>query len=142
MVARRAVTERCFRTDRRFPHQVFRCLPLTFYASAFEDLISSDFQPVADYLAAIYGDVCIAALSVEPSAKDYRGWHGFYGAFSLKLPHELENYTNQLAFNLGGTRIIAHQVLFSSLVFCLAGSSGQWAFWGERDQGVAIWANQ
>jgi hypothetical protein len=138
MLTLRAMIERCLRTDQRFPSQVFSCLPMTFYALAFEDLISSDFHPIADHLAALYGDSSIAALSVEPSAEDYRGWHGFYGAFSLKIPAELDNYVKHLAFNLGETRIVAHQLVFTSLVFCLAGSSGRWACWGERDHGVAI----
>lgn len=138
MVALRAVTERSLRTGQRFPQQVFSRLPLTFYALAFEDLLSSDFNPIADHLASVYGDSCIAAMSVEPAAEDYWGWHGIYGAFSLEMPGELDHYAKQLAFNLGSTRIVAHQLVFSSLVFCLAGSSGRWACWGERDHGVAI----
>lgn len=108
----------------------------TDFVCEFERFRGGDFGPVLAALAGQYDDEYVSGVSVAPDSDYYEEFYETYGAFRIPSADIASAYWDALSFRPNDDATGA--LMFSADVLCLAGSSGDWGVWGEREIGVAV----
>ncbi len=78
----------------------------------------------------------MSGASFDPDPGYYQEFYETYGAFRIPTPDLPSAYWDALSFRPNDDATGA--LLFAADVLSVAGSSGDWGVWGERQIGVAI----
>jgi len=120
----------------RLPASPFR-KKAGFFFCEFEVFRNGDFGRALELLALGNGDEYVSGAAVVPDIESY--YLPEYGSFaSFRFPGEtaVARYPEALAYEPEGDDTAA--LLYSADILAVAGSSGRWSAWGERELGVAI----
>jgi len=102
----------------------------------FERFRGGNFGPILAALAGQYDDEYVSGVSVDPDPDYYQEFYETYGAFRISAADIASAYWDALSFRQNDDATGA--LMFSADVLCVAGSSGGWGVWGERQIGVAV----
>lgn len=122
----------------RLPASPFVRKAPNFSFCEFETFCALDFGGIFRRLSARYADETIYGMGlVDPLGRDYyRENYDFYGAFEIPASEIVGGYREALEYEPAGD--LTGSLQFTPGVLCVAGSSADWAFWGERGRGVAV----
>jgi hypothetical protein len=102
----------------------------------FERFRGGTFGPLLAALADQYNDEYVSGVSVDPDPEYYHEFYETFGAFRISASGVASAYWDALSYQPSDDATGA--LLFAADVLCVAGSSGSWAIWGERQIGVAV----
>lgn len=133
----RAVVSEVFDVESRLPVMVFRTPVSRSLFCEYETIFSADFWPAIASVANYHRDRQVEFLVLEPSAESYYApGYGMYPAFSIPIQSSEDEYWSALNESPGGD--VTGALIHSANVVAVAGSSGKWGFWGERDLGIVV----
>jgi hypothetical protein len=102
----------------------------------FDRLLADDFVPVLQALARTPGDDNVILTVVDPEASYYRNGYAHYPGRRFESPHLAQRYWDGLTYVPSGDPTGA--IFYTADVVAVAGSSGTWAVWGERDWDLVL----
>ena len=126
-----------FHLDSRFPAQVFKEDASDSLFCEFDAVLTPDFWPTFCAMARWHGDQCIELLVLEPDCDScYLPKYQMYPAVSLSIEAGVDDYWAAIGYEppedpYGSLAITAN-------VIAVAGASGKWGCWGERESEVAV----
>ncbi len=120
----------------RLPTLPFRAPGGRVAVGEFTRLLGVDFVPVFQALADSHGDTSIAVAVIEPTVSYFNEGFGFFPAFTVAT-HELDDgYWDGLRFS--PSHDPTGEIGESADVLAIAGSSQEWAIWGQRSWDLAL----
>jgi hypothetical protein len=119
----------------RLPQSPFVAPGVTDIAQ-YERLLGTDFVPVLDALAELHGDDDITLVTVEPDPAYYREHYSHFPALRVQRSALAECFWEGLAFEPLGDP--TGSVAYTADVVAVAGSTGAWAVWGQRDWDLVL----
>jgi hypothetical protein len=124
----------------RFPQWPFKAPRAFAHIVEFDRVLGGTFGDVLELLAQTYDDRDVTTVVFEPHVSDYRKDYGFLPAFKVEASllrfEGAKGYWKGLRFEPGGDPTGA--IAVSADVIAIAGSSGQWAVWAERDWEIGV----
>jgi len=122
--------------DGRLPKWPFLAQKSYIHFVEYDRVLGGDFGATLLALARAYGDSSVAFVAVEPSARCYSDLYGTMPGFEVDL-HVLEKgYAEGIGHEPGGDPNGA--LAYASDALAIAGSSGRWGLWGQREWEIAL----
>ncbi|MCR6689360.1 hypothetical protein [Cellulomonas sp.] len=87
-------------------------------------------------LTRAYGDESVATVILDPGVPYYTNGYGVFPAFQVRTASVAERYGEGMQRAPGGDP--AGAFVDSADVVAIAGSSGRWAVWGQRDWEIGL----
>lgn len=127
-------------TESRLPDWPFRAAVSNADICQFDEVVGGVFGPVLAALAEAHGDETITLVMFDPSPDLQRSYFGRYPAFRLPAESIADSYWHALAFEpnedpAGAVNSVADVVV-------LAGDSGRWSVFAQRDWDLTIVSSQ
>lgn len=102
----------------------------------YDRMLGGSFGLVVKALALTHGDRSVAVVGIEPPVSYYRPEYGLFPGFRIPPDSSDEDYAANLRYEPGGDPTGA--MAFTTNVLAIAGTSGAWAIWGQRDWEVGL----
>lgn len=124
------------RLEARLPKWPFR-LPKGFSrVIEYHRVLGGGFGLTLAALARAYGDQSVAAVVLDPGVSYYTEEYGIFPAFQVGAASVARAYAEGMRRAPGGDP--AGAFVDSADVVAIAGSSGRWAVWGQRDWEIGL----
>ncbi|UOE27521.1 hypothetical protein [Agromyces soli] len=123
-------------TGAHFPQWPFRVDAGQVAVFEYSIVLSDVIVPVLESLVDQYEDEEVLMLGLDPDLAYYREFFGFAPGMRLAADSVGRGYRKGLSWEPNGKAIGA--LMFSLNAFALAGSSGSWGFFAQRDWDIAI----
>lgn len=120
----------------RLPDTPFRINEGTDSYCEFLRFRGGSFGPFLEALATQFHDEFVLGANLDEFFIDRENRNGTFAAFHIPTPQIAEQYYQALTYEPDDN--MAGAMYFSAEILCVGGSSGTWAIWGERVNGVAI----
>lgn len=99
-------------------------------------MLGGRFAAVLIALAQTYGDRTVATIVLDPDARFYSEVCGFLPGFQVEAGSPETGYGTGLRYDPVGDPAGATE--YAANVIAIAGSSGRWVLWGQRDWEIAL----
>lgn len=123
-------------TESRFPELPVRRAKSFANVVEFDRLLGSEFGSVLASLVRRYQDLSVAVVVLDPTPEYYVGAYGVFPAFEVQGPSLELGYHEGLRHEPGMDPTGA--IAYTANVLGIAGSSGEWSVWGQRDWEIAL----
>lgn len=126
-----------FTLDARLPDRVFKESGEGSLFCEFDAVLTPEFWPVLRAMARWHGDEHVELLVLEPGCDEfYLPEYRMYPAVSLSVEADADDYWAVIGHEPEGD--VMGSIAISANVIAVAGPSGRWGCWGERDPEVAV----
>lgn len=120
----------------RLPAWPFRPQAAFSQVIEYDRVLGGDFAAVLVALAQAYGDHTVATVVLDPDVRYYSEEYGTLPGFQVETASLEAGYGEGLRYEPDGDPTGA--LAYTANVIAIAGSSGQWALWGQRDWEIAL----
>lgn len=120
----------------RFPAWPFRAARGCATIFEYDSILSGGFGAVLDALVGTYGHAAVTVVGVDPPAEYYRDEFGFFPALHFSRARVRDGYGDASWYDPGGDPMACLEISLN--VIAIAGSSGAWAVWGQRDWEIGL----
>ena len=120
----------------RLPAWPFRPQAAFSHVIEYDRVLGGDFAAVLVALAQAYGDGAVATVVLDPDVRYYSEAYGILPGFQVETASLEAGYGEGLRHEPGGDPTGA--LAYTANVIAIAGASGQWALWGQRDWEIAL----
>jgi hypothetical protein len=127
-----------FDLDSRLPRQVFKTYAEGSLFCEFDAVLDPEFWPALCAMAVWHGDEFVDLLALEPDVEaHYLPKYGLYQAMSLSVEAGVDDYWAAIGWEFDDEDPM-RSIALSADVIAIAGDSGKWGCWGERNPEIAI----
>jgi hypothetical protein len=102
----------------------------------YDRILGGDFGEVLDALASTYRDNMVTVVGFEPNVSYYRDAYGLFPGFQVSRDSIRDGYGSGLMHEPRGNP--TGSLGLSLDVMAIAGDSGSWAAWGQRDWEIGL----
>jgi hypothetical protein len=122
--------------SRRLPDWPFRASTGFTTVYEYDVVLGGSFGRVLEALASAHDDAWVCVVALDPEMPYYSDGYSLLPAFKVSAPSIADNYSAAMQHEPGGD--VTGALNISLNVVAMAGSTGTWAVWAQRDWEIGL----